>query len=189
MNELDKAGLEAAALAVTAYLTASPPDGAVTPMRPTSEDVEEVAALIYECRALVNAAEIGPIGRPWINKLCDVVDAQAELITRLAGERDALHHGLRERGMRLESTAPHIDALNALDEWKAKAESAEARAAEVETALAPFAAMAERYDSPIMDGHVQVAWTGHSGLKQVFIRDFRRAAAVLARSREPSNGG
>ncbi len=67
----------------------------------------------------------------------------ASRIKALVDAEDALHEGLRERGMRLESTAPGQDALNAISEWKAIADRLSTRVGDLEGALGEIVDAAE----------------------------------------------
>lgn len=58
--------------------------------------------------------------------------ATLDQVQPLLDERDRLHEGLRERGMRIFDIDPVTDALDALTEWKGYSDKFEARALSAE---------------------------------------------------------
>ena len=61
-----------------------------------------------------------------------LIVAAVNALPALLDERDRLHEGLRERGMRIFDIDPVTDALDALTEWKGYSDKFEARALSAE---------------------------------------------------------
>lgn len=79
--------------------------------------------------------DVSPLGRGLLREGSEALLSSSSRIGGMETDREALHEGLRQRGMRLPSADPGADALAALDEWKGYAETAQARVAELEGAL------------------------------------------------------